>query len=149
MTAVYELRTDIGPLYAAAGQASNAKQSSNLTLVQAELILTYIHSLAPVIDFDFNFPTDPSIKDDLSTYLSDDFNRNQQAVSVIVTRNFWNGALSNQALSTAGTAVTELAFSKLNAIVSQSNAIKNLDVNMRSYNDASASLRLLYAALSG
>jgi hypothetical protein len=142
MTAIYELRTDISPLYAAAGQLVNSKQGSNITLVQAELILTK-SLLAPVIDFDFNFPTNPSIKDDLSTYLNNDFNRNQQAVAVIVTRNFWNGALSNQAVSTAGTAASEILFSKLNTIISQSNAIKNLDLNIRSFNDASASLRLL------
>ncbi|MBS1531654.1 MAG: translocation/assembly module TamB domain-containing protein [Bacteroidetes bacterium] len=140
MTAVYELRTDISPLYAAAGQASTAKQANPFTLVQAELILTK-SLLTPVIDFDFNFPTNPSIKDDLSTYLADDFNRNQQAVSVIVTRSFWSGT---NTLTSAGTeAVSELAFSKLNAVISQSNAIKNFDLNIRSFNDASASLRLL------
>ncbi|HWD90653.1 MAG TPA: translocation/assembly module TamB domain-containing protein [Mucilaginibacter sp.] len=142
MTAIYELRTDISPLYAAAGQLAGTKQATPLTLVQAELILTK-SLLAPVIDFDFNFPTNPSIKDDLSAYLSNDFNRNQQAVAVIVTRNFWNGSLTNQASTTAETAASELAFSKLNAIISQSNAIKNFDLNIRSFNDASASLRLL------
>jgi hypothetical protein len=142
MTAIYELRTDVTPLYAAAGQVSQSKQATSIILVQAELILTK-SLLAPVISFDFNFPTNPSIKDDLGAYLNDDFNRNQQAVSVIVTRNFWNGSLTNQASTTAETAASELAFSKLNAIISQSNAIKNFDLNIRSFNDASASLRLL------
>ena len=142
MTAVYELRTDLTPLYAAAGQVSSTKTQGSITLVQAELLLT--HSLlAPVIDFDFNFPTDPSIKDDLGTYLNDPNNRNQQAVSVIVTRTFWNPTSNYQAGTTAETAVSELLFSKMNTIISQSNAIKNLDVNIRSFNDASASLRLL------
>jgi len=146
MTAIYELRTDISPLYSAAGQASSSKQNTNLVLVQAELILTK-SLLAPVIDFDFNFPTDPSIKDDLSAYLNDANNRSQQAISVIATRNFssgtgQNGTLGNQVLYTAGTAASELVFNSLNSIIAKSNAIRNLDLNIRSFNDASASLRL-------
>jgi hypothetical protein len=98
----------------------------------------------PNIDFNFNFPTEPNIKDDLATYLSDVNNRNQQALSIIVRRNFAPGtgnSLTNEALSTAGSAVSEFAFNKLNSLISQSN-IKNVDLNIRSYNDASASVRL-------
>jgi TamB, inner membrane protein subunit of TAM complex len=145
LDAIYELRADVTNLYAAAGQSSS-KANANVVLVQAELILTK-SLLLPVIDFNLNFPTDPTIKDDLGTYLNDYNNRSLQAISLIATRNFssgtgQNGTLGNQVLNTAGTAATELVFNRLNSIISQSNAIRNLDVSIRSFNDASASLRL-------
>jgi hypothetical protein len=142
LNAIYEVRTDISPLYQAAGLAS--PKGSELVLVQAELIITK-SLLQPNIDFDFNFPTDPSIKDDLGTYLTDYNNRSQQALSIIVRRNFASGApssLTNQALGTAGEAISEFAFNKLNTFISQSN-IKNFDLSLRSFNDASATFRLL------
>ncbi len=141
LSAIYEVRTDISPLYAAAGSAS--PKGKSLELVQAELILTKT-LLHPTIDFDFNFPLDPSIKDDLSNYLSDNNNRSQQALSIIVRREFSNGAnsnLTNQVVNTAGEAVSEFAFNKLNSLISQSN-IKNFDLNIRSFNDFSASFRV-------
>ncbi|MDB5023291.1 MAG: translocation/assembly module TamB [Mucilaginibacter sp.] len=141
MKAIYEVRTDIKDLYAAAGIALPSEQ----VLVQANLLLTK-SLLQPTIDFDFNFPTDPSIKDNLGTYLNDYNNRTQQALSIIVTRRFnpgnGNGALGAQTLNTASEAVSEFAFNKLNTLISQSNTIKSLDLNIRSFNDASASLRL-------
>ncbi|MDB5153426.1 MAG: translocation/assembly module TamB [Mucilaginibacter sp.] len=141
MKAIYEVRTDIKDLYSAAGIALPSEQ----VLVQANLLLTK-SLLQPIIDFDFNFPTDPSIKDNLGTYLNDYNNRTQQALSIIVTRRFnpgnGNGALGAQTLNTASEAVSEFAFNKLNTLISQSNTIKSLDLNIRSFNDASASLRL-------
>lgn len=141
MNAIYEVRTDISKLYTAAGLASPSGPTQ--VLVQANLLLTK-SLLQPNIDFDFNFPTDPSIKDNLGTYLNDYNNRSQQALSIIVRRQFASGAgdLTQQALGTAGEAVSEFAFNKLNTIISQSNTIKSLDLNIRSFNDASASLRL-------
>ncbi|MEO6498402.1 MAG: translocation/assembly module TamB domain-containing protein, partial [Mucilaginibacter sp.] len=113
-------------------------------LVQAQLILTK-SLLLPNIDFDFSFPTDPSIKEDVSTYLADDNNRSQQALSIIVRRNFaagtGGGNLDQQVLSTAGDAVSEFAFNKLNSFIAQSN-IKNVDISIRSLSEASASIRL-------
>ena len=141
LSAIYEVRTDISPLYAAAG--STSPKGKSLELVHAELILTNT-LLHPTIDFDFSFPLDPSIKEDLSTYLSDNNNRSQQALSIIVRREFTNGAnnnLTNQVVSTAGEAVSEFAFNKLNSLISQSN-IKNFDLNIRSFNDFSASFRV-------
>ncbi|MBS1528383.1 MAG: translocation/assembly module TamB domain-containing protein, partial [Bacteroidetes bacterium] len=55
LRAIYEVRTNIQPLYQAAGQA----QPNTQVLVQANLILTK-SLLQPNIDFDFNFPTDPT-----------------------------------------------------------------------------------------
>lgn len=141
MKAFYEVRTDISKLYTAAGLTSPNGPAQ--VLVQANLLLTK-SLLQPTIDFDFNFPTDPSIKDNLGTYLNDYNNRSQQALSIIVRRQFAPGTsdLTQQALGTAGEAVSEFAFNKLNTIISQSNTIKSLDLNIRSFNDASASLRL-------
>lgn len=141
LKATYEVRTDIKDLYQAAGLAS--AQESQQKLVQAELLLT--KSLThPDIDFNFNFPNDPSIKDELAAYLNDATNRNQQALSLIVRRKFATGTgqnLTKEVGSTAQDAISEFAFNKLNNFISQSN-IKNLDLNIRSFNDASASLRL-------
>jgi hypothetical protein len=140
LNAVYEVRTDIEPLYQAAG--SQSPKGHALELVQADLILTK-SLLQPVIDFDFTFPLDPSVKDDLSTYLSDENNRSQQAISIIVRREFSNGAnnnLTNQVVLTAGEAVSEFAFNKLNSLISESN-IKNFDLNIRSFDDASATIK--------
>lgn len=139
LKAIYEVRTYINRLYAAAGLSY--PQGNKLVLVQADLILTK-SLLLPKIDFDFNFPTDPSIKDDVGNYLSDENNRNQQALSIIVQRNFatnTGGVLAQQALGTAQEAISEFAFNKLNALLAQSN-IKYLDLNIRSVNEASASL---------
>jgi len=141
LDAIYEVRTDIAPLYQAAG--SQSPKGHSLELVQADLILTK-SLLQPVIDFDFNFPLDPSVKDDLSNYLSDVNNRSQQALSIIVRREFANGAnnnLTNQVLGTAGEAVSEFAFNRINSLIAQSN-VKNFDLNIRSFNDASASFRI-------
>nr|WP_262918373.1 translocation/assembly module TamB [Mucilaginibacter straminoryzae] len=141
MEAIYEVRTDINNLYQAAGTTS--PRGSQQELVQAKLMLTKT-LLHPNIDFDFTFPTDPSIKDDLGTYLTDYNNRSQQALSLIVRRQFSTGNnnnLSNQVRQTATDAVSEFAFNKLNSLIAQSN-IKGFDLNFRSASDASASIRL-------
>ncbi|MVN22596.1 translocation/assembly module TamB domain-containing protein [Mucilaginibacter arboris] len=142
LKAIYEVRTDINDLYRAAG-LPNAQESQQ-KLVEAEMILT--KSLThPEIDFNFNFPNDPAIKDELAAYLNDATNRNQQALSLIVRRKFATGTggenLTKEVGSTAQDAISEFAFNKLNNFISQSN-IKNFDLNIRSFNDASASFRL-------
>lgn len=142
LNAIYEVRTDISNLYLAAG--SQSPKGKSQVLVQAEMILTK-SLIQPNIDFNFNFPTEPSIKDDLATYLSDINNRNQQALSIIVRRNFAPGTGSNltqEVMGTAASAVSEFAFNKLTSLIAQSNVNKNIDLTIRSYNDASASVRL-------
>ncbi|OOQ57432.1 translocation/assembly module TamB domain-containing protein [Mucilaginibacter pedocola] len=142
LKALYEVRTDIQPLYNAAGLTS--PYGSKQVLVQAELLITK-SLIQPNIDFNFTFPVDPSIKDDLSTYLADNNNRSQQALSIIVRRNFASGTgtnITNQVFGTARDAVSEFAFNKLNSFISQSN-IKNVDLNIRSFSDASLGLRLI------
>ncbi|QKJ28576.1 translocation/assembly module TamB domain-containing protein [Mucilaginibacter mali] len=140
MTAVYEVRTDINNLYKAAGLTSPT--GSQQKLVQAQLKLTNT-LLQPRIQFDFSFPTDPQIKDDLATYLTDESNRNQQALSLIVRRQFATGTtnnLTNQVAQTAEQALSEFAFNKLNTFISQSN-IRFADINIRSTSDASFAFR--------
>lgn len=146
LKALYEVRTSKAPLYSAAGLQTPT--SSQQTLVQAQLILTK-SLLQPNIDFDFNFPTDPSVKDDLATYLADNNNRNQQAISIIVRRSFTANNNNNLIVGTAGQMVSEFAFNKLNSLISQSH-IKNFDfdLNIRSFSEASASLRFFNSRLS-
>ncbi|RYY35442.1 MAG: translocation/assembly module TamB [Sphingobacteriaceae bacterium] len=141
LSAIYEVRTSVENLYSAAGFTS--PRGKQQVLVQAQLILTK-SLLQPAIEFDFNFPNEPSIKEDVSTYLADVNNRNQQALSIIVRRNFTAGSggnLNQQVLGTAGDAVSEFAFNKLNNLISQSN-VKGVDLNIRSFNEASATIRL-------
>lgn len=145
LRAIYEVRAEVKPLYDAAGYPS--PKGANPELVQAELLITN-SLIQPDINFDFNFPTDPSIKDELATYLADNNNRNRQALSVIVTRSFASGAgsnnLTNQVVGTAYNAATEFAFNKINNLIAQSNVIKNLDLNFRSFNDVSASYKFAH-----
>ncbi|QJD94747.1 translocation/assembly module TamB [Mucilaginibacter robiniae] len=142
LKAIYELRADIRDLYSAAGLGSSLVNSRQ-ELVDAELDITHT-LLQPAISFDFSFPTNPSIKDDLGAYLSDVNNRNQQALSLIVRRQFAPGtgsAINRQVMQTAQTAASEFFFNKLNSYLSQSSALKGVvDINIRSQNDASASL---------
>lgn len=142
LKAIYEVRTSVAPLYQAAGQQSPKENQQEL--VQAQLSMTK-SLLQPQFDFDFNFPTDPSIKDDIGTYLNDPTNRTQQALSLIVRRSFSSGAannnLTNQVGQTAQAALSEFVFNKLNSFVAQSN-LKNFDINIRSTTDYSLSWRI-------
>jgi hypothetical protein len=102
--------------------------------------------LHPDISFGINFPTDSYIQDELQSYLSDINNVNQQALSLIVRRSFAPGTgtdLTRELNSTVLSAGTELAFNQLNNIISQSLNLNFVDFNIRSFNEASASLRLL------
>ena len=144
LKALYELRANIADLYQAAGLQS--PQGTRQELVQAQLIITKT-LLHPEIAFDFNFPLNASIKDDMGAYLSDVNNRNQQALSLIVRRQFAPGTGSNinqQVLGTASGAASEFLFNKFNSYLAQSEFSKSLDldINVRSQSDASASLRL-------
>jgi len=136
LKAIYEVRAPINDLYTAAGIASTEGNSKKQELVQAQLLLT--KTLAhPQFDFDFNFPNNPGIKDELGTYLNDPTNRSLQAVSLIVQRQFSTSG-TNVVNQTAQAAVSEFAFNKLNSIIAQSN-IKYFDLNIRSTRDYSLS----------
>lgn len=140
IVAFYQQRTSIGALYNSAGRPGQDER----VLAQADMIITGTLS-QPDISFDLSFPLNPYVKDELQAYLSDANNVNQQALSLIVRRSFTATSASefgrevNNTLLSAG---TEIAFNQLNAIISQSLNINFLDLNIRSFNDASASLRL-------
>ena len=141
LTAIYQVRTSVSPLYAAAGRSGTDQR----VLAQAEMILNG-NLLHPEISFGLDFPTDSYVKDDLQSYLSDANNVNQQALSLIVRRSFAPGTgtdLTRELNTTVFSAGTELAFNQLNNIISQSLNLNFVDFNIRSFNEASASIRLL------
>lgn len=143
LKAVYEVRASLGPLYTAAGRPASQDQR-----VPVEAVMNLSGPLlTPVISFDINFPADAYIKDELQTFLSDVGNVNQQALSLIVRRSFAPGTGSNnigdEATSTLINATTELFFNKVNTVVAQALNLNMVDFNIRSFNDASATLRLL------
>lgn len=140
INAIYQQRTSLAPLYNAAGREENPER----VLAQANMILKGQLS-QPDITFDINFPQNPGVKDELQGYFSDANNVNQQALSLIVRRSFTPGTQSdfgkevNNTLLSAG---TEIAFNQINNIIAQSLNINFFDINIKSLNDASASLRL-------
>lgn len=140
LAAVYGQRTSLGPLYNAAGRETVEQR------VLAHAVMNLNGNLMrPDITFSLNFPNDPYIKDELQSYLSDANNVNQQALSLIVRRSFVPGSeadFSRELNNTLLSAGTELAFNQLNNLISQSLNLKFVDLNIRSLNDASASVRL-------
>jgi len=142
LAAVYGQRTSLGPLYNAAnGQGESTEQR---VLAQAVMNLNG-NLMRPDITFSLDFPNDPYVKDELQSYLSDANNVNQQALSLIVRRSFVPGSeadFSRELNNTLLSAGTELAFNQLNNLISQSLNLKFVDLNIRSLNDASASVRL-------
>lgn len=138
LTAVYTNNANIGKLYRAAGRTIPNRQ------VTAEAVMTLSGALTrPTIKLDLNFPQEPSIKDDLQSYLSDENNRNQQAVSFIARGSFAsNTGLELEAVNEAFVnTFTELTFNSLNNILGQTLGLKTVDLNVRSLNDASATFR--------
>lgn len=140
LAAVYGQRTSLGPLYNAAGRETVEQR------VLAHAVMNLSGSLMrPDITFALNFPNDPYVKDELQSYLSDANNVNQQALSLIVRRSFVPGSaadFSRELNNTLLSAGTELAFNQLNNLIAQSLNLKFVDLNIRSLNDASASVRL-------
>ncbi|WP_423147643.1 translocation/assembly module TamB domain-containing protein [Rubrolithibacter danxiaensis] len=143
LKAVYSVRTSVKPLYQAAGLPSDDDKR-----VQAEAIMNLNGDLLkPDISFDLNFPTDAYVKDELQGFLSDVNNKNQQALSLIVRRSFSPNTGLNlnlgAASSTLASAGTELLFNQFNNILAQSLNLNFVDLNIRSFNEASASFRFL------
>lgn len=140
LVAVYEVRTSVRPLYTAAGRAGTDAR----VLAQAQMSLSG-SLLHPEIGFNIAFPIDSYVKDELQSYFSDANNVNQQALSLIVRRSFAPGTgtdFTTELNSTVLSAGTELAFNQLNNIISQSLNLTFVDFNIRSLNEASASIRL-------
>lgn len=140
INALYQQRTAIRPLYNAAGRAGEDER----VLAQADMLIKGTLE-QPDISFDLNFPQNPYIKDQLQSYLSDANNVNQQALSLIVRRSFTPSStdqIGKEVNNTLLSAGAEIAFNQLNNIISQSLNVNFFDLNIRSFNDASASVRL-------
>jgi hypothetical protein len=141
LTAVYTNKADVGKLYTAAGYSN----SNNTQMVISEAVMTLSGNLLrPDIKMDINFPQDPYIKDELQRYLSEASNRTQQALSFIARGSFAsNTGLKLQAVNeTVKNAFAELAFNRINDIFAKTLNTDALEVNLRSFNDASATLTL-------
>ena len=142
LTAVYGQTANIANLYRAAGRTVT---ENDRNVVYAEAVMTLTGVLTrPKIELDINFPQDPSIKDELQSYLSDPNNRTQQAPSFVVRRSFAsNTGLEFEAVNDAlVSTVTEMTFNRLNTILAQTLNLRSVDLNVRSFNDASATFRL-------
>ncbi len=140
LKAIYEVRASLAPLYTAAGRPPTDQR------VPAEAVMNLTGPLlTPTIAFDINFPSDSYIKDELQSYFSDVNNINQQALSLIVRRSFaeGSGANLNVVQSTFLNAGTELFFNRFNTVIAQYLNLNTVDFNIRSFNDASATFRLL------
>ncbi len=148
LKAIYSVRTSLSPLYIAAGRPAVDQR----VIAEAVMNLTGL-LLHPAISFDINFPADSYLKDEFQSYFSDVNNVNQQALSLIVRRSFAPGtgtdisAANSNVIgainSTFINAGTELFFNQLNSILTQTLNLNFVDLNIRSFNDASASFRLL------
>ncbi|OWK71943.1 translocation/assembly module TamB domain-containing protein [Pedobacter sp. AJM] len=142
LKAVYALRANLNELFKAANRdaSSNANQRVD---TEVEMGLTGL-LLQPEIKLDINFPSQPSIKEQLQTYLSDQNNLNLQAFSLIIRRSFASGnggeSIGNQLSSTATSTATELVFNQFNNVLSSLN-LNFVDLNVRSLNEANASFK--------
>lgn len=142
LKAVYALRANLSELFKAANRdaSSNANQRVD---TEVEMGLTGL-LLQPDIKLDINFPSQPSIKEQLQTYLSDQNNLNLQAFSLIIRRSFASGnggeSIGNQLSSTATSTATELVFNQFNNVLSSLN-LNFVDLNVRSLNEANASFK--------
>ncbi len=143
LKAIYALRAALGDLY----QAANRDGSSNATqTAQTEVEMGLSGLLTkPDIKLDIFFPANPAIKEELQSYFNDGNNLNTQALSLIIQRRFAPGTGSenlSQQLGSVGTGTaTDLIFNQLNNVLSSLN-LSFVDINIRSFNEASASAKL-------
>lgn len=140
LSAAYTTRANLLPLYQAAGRTLSDDRRNERVLAEAEMILNG-SLLNPDINFGLEFPNNTGIKTELQGYLDNEDNESQQVINLVV-RNAFNGSsgagigFTNNDLLGSG---LELAFSKLNNIISQSLNIKNLDINVRSQSEIGGS----------
>ncbi|WP_461788239.1 translocation/assembly module TamB domain-containing protein [Pedobacter sp.] len=142
LKAIYTLRAALGDLYRAANR--DASSNTNLTAqTEVEMGLTGL-LMKPDIKLDIFFPANPAIKDELQSYFNDGNNLNTQALSLIIQRRFAPGTgaenLSQQLGSVGTGTATDLIFNQLNNVLSSLN-LNFVDINIRSFNEASASFK--------
>jgi hypothetical protein len=142
LKAIYTLRAALGDLYRAANRdaSSNANQTAQ---TEVEMGLTGL-LMKPDIKLDIFFPANPAIKEELQSYFNDGNNLNTQALSLIIQRRFAPGTgaenLSQQLGSVGTGTATDLIFNQLNNVLSSLN-LNFVDINIRSFNEASASFK--------
>ncbi len=142
LKAIYTVRAALGDLYRAANRdgSSNATQTAQ---TEVEMGLTGL-LMKPDIKLDIFFPANPAIKEELQSYFNDGNNLNTQALSLIIQRRFAPGTGSenlSQQLGSVGTGTaTDLIFNQLNNVLSSLN-LNFVDINIRSFNEASASFK--------
>lgn len=142
LKAIYALRASLIDLYTAANR-DRSSNANDRVQVEVEMGLTGL-LLQPDIKLDIFFPANPAIKDELQSYFNDGNNLNTQALSLIIQRNFAPGTGKDnigQQLGSVGTnTATELIFNQFNNVLSSLN-LNFVDINIRSFNEASASFK--------
>ena len=143
LKAIYSLRASTADLYTAANRDLGSNKNDRVE-TEVEMGLTG-PLLQPDIKLDIFFPTSPAKKEEFQSYFNDGNNLNTQALSLIIQRRFAPGSgQSNiaQQLGSVGTSTaTELIFNQFNNVLSSLN-LTFVDINVRSLNDASASVKL-------
>ncbi len=143
LKAIYALRVSLTDLYTAANRDLNSSYSNQRVQTEVEMDLSGL-LLKPDIKLDIFFPASPSVKEELQAYLSDGDNTKYQALSVIIQRRFAPGSgkenFAKQLGSVGTSTATELIFNQINNVLSSLN-LNFVDVNIRSFNDASASFK--------
>ncbi|MGF1924545.1 MAG: translocation/assembly module TamB domain-containing protein, partial [Bacteroidia bacterium] len=141
LKAIYAVRASLRDLYTA---ANSDNSSSQRVPTEVEMGLSGL-LLQPDIKLDIFFPANPAVKEELQAYFNDGNNLNKQALSLIIQRRFAPGSggkenLAQQLGSVGTSTATELIFNQLNNLLSSMN-LNFVDVNIRSFNEASASFR--------
>ncbi len=141
LKAIYAVRASLKDLYTA---ANSDNSSSQRVPTEVEMGLSGL-LLQPDIKLDIFFPANPAVKEELQAYFNDGNNLNKQALSLIIQRRFAPGSggkenLAQQLGSVGTSTATELIFNQINNLLSSMN-LNFVDVNIRSFNEASASFR--------
>jgi hypothetical protein len=142
LKAIYSLRASLTDLYTAANRDASSSANERV-LTEVEMGLSGL-LLKPDIKLDIYFPSNPGIKEDFQSYFNDSNNLNLQALSLIIRRSFAPGtgtaALGKQLTSGVTSTATELLFNQFNNVLSSLN-LDFVDINIRSFNEASASFK--------
>ena len=143
LKAIYALRASLKDLYTAANR-DNSTYMAQRVQTEVEMGLSGL-LLKPDIKLDIFFPASPAVKEELQAYFNDGNNLDKQALSLIIQRSFAPGSGKEnfaQQLGSVGTSTaTELIFNQVNTLLSSLN-LNFVDVNIRSFNEASASFKL-------
>jgi hypothetical protein len=143
LKAIYALRASTGDLYVAANRDQSNNNNERIQ-TEVEMGLSGL-LLQPDIKLDIFFPANPAKKEEFQSYFNDGNNLNTQALSLIIQRRFAPGTgqanLAEQLGSVGTSTATELIFNQLNNVLSSLN-LNFVDINIRNFNDASASVKL-------